>query len=164
GTGFDQMSTAHCRRIQLQLLGDLVQVNFQSITRLWCPVSSLRTTRRLVGKRAQPLKLITRHVIGDSLQGTGVERAGHPVTAVCPAIKIRLEMHPGDGAVILHSRLNVHQDWMASAVAIEDFLARERHLDWSARHHRELTYHHFVIERVALAAKAAAIWRSDYTD
>src|SRR5882724_8015580 len=136
-------------------------MNFQRVTRLWCSMSSLWTAWRLVCKSAEPLKLITRHFIGDRLQCAGVERAGHAITAIGAAIKEGLEMHPGYGAVFLDSRLHVHQHWMPAAVTIENFLARQRYLHRASCNHRKLADHHFVIERIALAAKTAAVWSGD---
>ena len=84
---FDQMLAAHLRRIEFQLFGDLVELNFQRITRLRRSVSALWTTRRFVCKRAQSLKLVTRHVISHRLQRAGVERARDAVTAVSAAVE-----------------------------------------------------------------------------
>src|SRR3712207_6935297 len=50
---------------------------------------------------------------------------------------------------------------VAAAVAVEDLLARQGDLDGPARHHRELGDGQFVVERVALAAEAAAVGRRD---
>src|SRR6266576_3885257 len=73
-------------------------------------------------------------------------------------------MHPGDRPVVFYARLYVHQHWMAAAMAVEDFLASQRVLDWPASDHRELADHHFVIEGIALAAKPAAVWRRDHAN
>src|SRR5947208_4492410 len=70
-------------------------------------------------------------------------------------------MHRGDGAVFLYASLHLHQNGMTSAMAIKNFFARERTFHGSARDHRESANNHFMIKRIALAAKAAAIWRSD---
>ena len=70
-------------------------------------------------------------------------------------------MHRGDRAVFLHAGPHMHQHRMTSTMAIKNFFARECTFHRSARHHREFANNHFMIERVALAAKAAAIWRSD---
>jgi hypothetical protein len=49
-------------------------------------------------------------------------------------------------------------------MAVKDFFARERNLDWPTRYHRELAYGDFVIERVALSTEPAAVRRSDDAD
>jgi len=66
-------------------------------------------------------------------------------------------MHRGDRAVFLHSGLNVHQDGMAATVTIENFFAGQSAFHRAAGQHRKLANHDLVIERIALAAKAAAI-------
>ena len=160
-SGLTRCCAAHRRRIEFQLFGDLVELNFQRVTRLRRSMSALWTARRLVGKRAQALKFVARHVIGDRLQRAGVERAGDAVAAISAAIEKRLEMHSGDRAVFLHAGLDVHQHRMAAAMAIENFFARERHLHRASGHHRKFANDDFVIERIALAAKAAAVWRGN---
>src|SRR6185503_9226873 len=99
-------------RIHSQLLGDLVEVNFERVTRLRRAVPALWTTRRLVRERTQTLKLVTRHVIRDGLQRAGVERARHAATAIRAAVEKRLEVHRGDRAVVLHAGLYFHQHRM----------------------------------------------------
>ena len=73
-------------------------------------------------------------------------------------------MHPGDRAVFLHAGLDVHQHGMTSAMAVENFFARQRDLHRSAGHHREFADDDFVIEGIALAAKAAAVWSCDHAN
>src|SRR5688500_3712533 len=114
------MIATNLDRIQIQLLGYLVEVNFQAITRLWRSMSSLRTARRPVCKHACDLELVTRHLVRHGLQRAGVERAGDPVTSVRAPIEERFEMHRRDGAIFLHARLNVHQHRMAAAMTIEN--------------------------------------------
>ena len=70
-------------------------------------------------------------------------------------------MHRSDRPVFLHAGFHLHQHGMTSAMTIKNFLARQRAFHWSARHYREFADNHFMIKRVALAAKAPAIWRSD---
>ena len=70
-------------------------------------------------------------------------------------------MHRSDRPVFLHAGFHLHQHGMTSAMAIKHFFARERTFHGSARDHRKFANNHFMIKRVALAAKAAAIWRRD---
>src|SRR5215211_7066913 len=158
------MPAANLNRIDAQLFGDLVEMNFEGVTRLRRTVTAFWTTRRFVGESAQALKLVSRHVISHGLQRAGVERARHAVTTVRAAIEKRLKVHRGDRPVVLHARFDFHQDWMASAMAVEDFLARERDLHWPSGDHRELAYSNLVIERIALPTEAAAVRRGDYAD
>ncbi len=53
---------------------------------------------------------------------------------------------------------------MAAAMTIENFFARQRHLHRTAGDHRKLADDDFVIERIALAAKAAAVWRGNHAN
>src|SRR6266566_7911204 len=53
---------------------------------------------------------------------------------------------------------------MATAVTIENFLARKCYLHRPSCHHCKLADHNLVIERIALAAKAAAVWRGDHAN
>src|SRR6185436_9850168 len=78
----DEMLAPDLNRIHSQLLGDLVELNFQRVAWLWRAVPALRTTRRLVCESSQSLKLVTRHFIRDGLQRARVERTRDTVAAV----------------------------------------------------------------------------------
>ncbi len=158
------MPASNLNRIERQLFGDLVEVNFERVTRLRCAVPAFWTTWRFVCEGAQPLKLITRHVISDCLQRARVERTRNAVTSVRTTIKIRLKMHSGDRAVVLHTGFDSHQHRMASAMAVKNFFARQRHFHRSSGKHRQLANHDFVVERITLATKATAIRRRNYTN
>src|SRR5829696_7812474 len=110
------MLAADLYRIDSQLLGNLVEVDFQSVPRLRCTMSALWTTRRLVCKRPQSLKLVARHFIRHGLQRPCVERAGDSVTPVCTTIQKRLKVHGRNRAVVFYPRLDSHQHWMAATV------------------------------------------------
>src|SRR3979409_51280 len=101
-------------------------MDLQRITRLRCAMAALGSARRFVGESAQALEFITRHVIRNSLQSSGVERTRDSIAAIGPAIKERFEMHSRDRAVFLHPRLNVHQNGMAATMTIENLFARQR--------------------------------------
>ncbi len=87
----DQMLTANLNRVELQLFGNLVELNFQRKARLRRAVSALWTARRFVGEHAHALKFVARHVIRHRLQRAGVERARNAVASVSAAIEKRPE-------------------------------------------------------------------------
>ncbi len=127
-------------------------------------MAALGSARRFVGKGAQPFELVTRHFIGHRLQGAGVEGAGHSITSIRAAIEKRFEVHRGDSAVLLDAGLDVHEDGVPAAMTIENFFAGQRHLYGPAGNHRQLANYNFVIEGIALAAKAAAIRRGNHSN
>src|SRR6266852_8041322 len=155
------MRLSHFSRIKFELFGDLVEMNFERIARLGRAMPALRSAWRFVSKNAQAIKLVAWHFISDSLQSSGVERARHAVAAIGAAVEKRFEMHRGDRAVLFHSGLDVHEDRMTATMTIKNFFARQRALHRTPRHHREFANNHFMIELVALAAKATAIRRRD---
>src|SRR5713101_4502910 len=99
------MCSAHLCRIQTQLFGNLVEMDFERVTRLRCAMPTLGSARRFVGESAQALEFVTRHVIRDRLQSPGVERTRDSIAAIGPAVKERFEMHRRDRAVFLHPGL-----------------------------------------------------------
>src|SRR2546425_9729608 len=115
------MRFAHLCRIQTQLFGDLVKVNFECVTRLRRAMPALGPAWRFVGEGAQTLEFVTRNIVSDRLQSSGVERARDSIAAIGPAIKKRFEMHRRDRAVFFDSGLNVHQNGMATTMTIENF-------------------------------------------
>src|SRR5258708_24365294 len=118
--------------IEIQLLRDFVQLNFQSKTRLWRSVPALRPARRFIGEDSETIEFVTRHFISDGLQGSGVERARHSVTSISSTVKKRFEVHRRNRAVLFHSGLDMHQHRMATAMAVENFFARQSALHWPA--------------------------------
>src|SRR5215216_5484093 len=158
------MIAADLDRIQSELLGDLVEMNFQRIARLRRAVPAFWTTWSLIRKSAQSLKLVTWHVISHSLQRSAVERAHHPITPVRATIEKRLKVHRSDRAVVLHTGFDFHQHRMPPAVTIKNFFTRQRHLHRATSKHRQLANHDFVIERITLASKAAAVWCRDHAN
>src|SRR5215216_6461210 len=99
-------------RVESELLGDLVEMNFHRIARLRRAMPAFWTTRRFIRKCPQPLEFVTRHVVGNGLQGPAVERAGNSVTPVRAAVEKRLKVHGSDRAVVLHAGFDFHQHWM----------------------------------------------------
>src|ERR1700674_3577948 len=117
------------------------------------------SARRLVGEGAAALEAIARDVVGGGLQRTGIKGACDAVGAVAATIDQRLEMHSADGAILLDAGLESHQDGMAAAVTIKNFLAREANLDGAIQQKRGFGDDDFMIEGIALSAKASAVGR-----
>src|SRR5688572_4810193 len=140
-------------RIESQLLGNLVEMHFQRVARLRRAVSPFWTTRRLVRKRSDSLKLVTRHFIRHRLQRAAVERTRNSVATVCATIKKRLKVHPGDRAVVFHTCPDLHQHGMPAAMTVKNFLTRQRHFHWPSGNHRQFTNDNLVIKRITLATK-----------
>ncbi len=150
--------------IEGQPLRDLVELNLLPETALRCAVASLGSARRLVGEHTAALKLVGRDVVGDGLKCARVERAGDAVGTVGTAVEHGLHVHAGDAAVLLDAGREPHQYWMATAVAVEYFLAREADLHGPIEHQGGLTDDQFVVERIALSAEPAPVWRRDDAD
>src|ERR1041384_7316016 len=94
--------------IQLQFLSDLVDLNFESKTRLRRTVASLWSAWRFVGEHAQTFELVARHFISHSLKRARVERARHTVAAIRTTIEERTEVHRRYRAVFFHPRPDRH--------------------------------------------------------
>ena len=73
-------------------------------------------------------------------------------------------MAAGDVALLREPGLDPHEDGMAAAVDVEDFLARERDLHRAPRELRELARRDLVRERIQLAPEPAADRRRDHAD
>src|SRR5256885_7111914 len=140
------MPAAYLNRINSQLLGDLVEMDFQCVARLRRSMTALWTTRRLVGKRSQSLKLVARHVVSDGLKRASVEGAGNAVTSVCATVEERLKVHGGDRAVVLYTSLHPHQHRMPAAMTVKNFFTRQRDFHWPSSDHRQTANYDFVIE------------------
>ena len=157
-------SQAQIGRIDRERLGDLVELNLLAEAALRRAVAALRPARRLVREDAAAFEVVRRDVIRDGLQRAGVERAGDAVRAVRAAVEQRLHVHAGDRAVQLHAGLEPHQHRMAAAMAVEDLFARQADLHRAIEHESGLGDDHLVVERVALAAEAAAVGCRDHAD
>src|ERR1019366_9985389 len=68
-----------------------------------------------------------------------------------------LQVDSGDRAVALHASLELHQDRMAPAMAVEHFFSRQADLDRPIQQQCGLTHYDLVIEGIGLAAEAAAV-------
>ena len=150
--------------IERQPLGNLVELNLLAEAALRRAVTALWSARRLVGEDTASAKLVGGDVIGHGLQCAGVEGAGDTVGAVGAAVQHRLHPHAGDRAVPLDAGLEAHQHRMPAAVAVEHLLAGQADLDRAIEEERGLADDDFVVERVALAAEAAAVRRRDDAD
>ena len=53
---------------------------------------------------------------------------------------------------------------MAAAMTIKDFFARQSAFHRTAGNHRQFADDDFVIERIAFAAKTAAVWRGNHAN
>ena len=87
------------RRVDADVLRELVEVDFECVARLRRAVAALGAAWRLVREHARALELVALHMIRDGLKGSGVVRAGHSVRAVGAAVEQRLEVHSLDRAV-----------------------------------------------------------------
>src|SRR5262249_22489301 len=155
---------AELRRIERERLGNLVELNLLAEAALRGAVAPLGSARRLVREDPAALKLICGNVIRDRLQGAGIESAGDAVRSVRAAVEHRLHVHPGDRAVALDAGLEMHQDRMAAAMAIEHFFAGQTDLHGAVEQQGRPRDDDFMVERVALAAEAAAVRRRNDAD
>ncbi len=155
---------AQLGRILDERLGNLVELNLLTEPALRRPMAALGAARRLVREDAAALKLIRGDVIRHRLQRAGVEGARDAVRAVRAAVEQRLHAHRRDRAVTFHAGLDAHQHRMAPAVAVEHLFARQADLHRAIEHQRGLRDDDFVVERIALAAEAAAVRRRDDAD
>src|SRR6185295_20009875 len=152
-----KMPTANFDGVNPKLFGELVELDFEREARLWRAVSPLRAARRFIREDSKPLEFVTRHIVGDCLKRACVERARNAIAAIRSAIKQRAKVHCSNRAVTLHAGLHPHQNRMATAMAVEDFFARQSDFDRAARDDRKFRDRHFMIEGVAFAAESAAV-------
>ena len=155
---------AQLRRVELELLGDLVELHFLAEARLRRAVAALGAAGRLVGEGAAGLELETRQLVGHRRQHAGVEGARRTVRAVAAAVEQRLQVHGGELAVLRDAGAHLHQHRVPAAVLVEHLFARQADFHRAAQHQRRLGDHHLVVGRIALAAEAAAVGRGDDAD
>src|SRR5882672_9299870 len=117
------MLFAHLGRIKVQLFGNLVDLNFQRKSRLWCSVAAFWSAGWFVCKRTQTAKSVTRYVVRYGLQRSGIKRRGNAVASIRTSIQERLKIHRCDSAVFLYAGFDFHQDGMSAAMAIENLFA-----------------------------------------
>ena len=164
GTGRQRVAKPPLRRVEPELVAELVDVALERVPRLRRAVAALGTAGRLVGEDPHALELVARDPVRHRLQSAGVVEAGHTVAAVGAAVEGGAEVHGRDRAVALQAGLDPHRHRVAPPVAVEDLLAVERDLHGTPRLHRELGRDDLVAERVRLAAEAAAVGARDDPD
>src|SRR2546421_7855083 len=135
---------AQIRRVNLQLLGDLVELDFLAEARLRSAMSALGSAGRLVREGAAALIAIARNVIRGGLQCAGIKRACDSVRAVGATVDQRLEVHSGDGAVLFDAGFEFHQDRMAAARTIKYLFACQADFDGPVKQKRSLRHDDFV--------------------
>ena len=124
---------AQIGRIQLELFGDLVQLDFLAEARLRRAVAALGTAGRLVREHPAGIELEARQLVGERRQHAGVEGARRTVGAIGAAVEQGLQVHAGELAVLGHAGAEFHQHRMAAAVQVEHFLARQADFHRPAR-------------------------------
>ncbi len=164
GAGLGEHAAAQVGGVDAQVAGDLVELDLEAEARLRRAVAPLRPAGGLVGEDPHSFEAVGRQLVGHRLQGAGVVGRGDAVAAVGAAVERRLQVLRGDRAVAPHAGAQPHQHRVAAAVAVEDLLAAERHLHRAAEAQRHLRRHDLVVERVALAAEAAAVRAGDHPD
>src|SRR5258708_7753761 len=152
------------RRVNLELFGDLVELDFLAETRLRSTMPALGPAGRLVRESAAALVKIAWDMIRGRLQRAGVERASNSVRAIRPAVNQCLKMHSGDRAIHLDAGLEFHQDGMATTVTIENFFACEADLNRPIEDECGLGDNNFVIEGITLSAETSAVGCGDHAD
>ena len=150
--------------VDLEPLGDLVELNLLAEAALRRPVTALRAAGRLVGEDPAAVEAVPRDVVRDRLQRAGVEGAGDAIRSVRAAVEQRLKVDAGQRPVSLDARPEAHQDGVSAAMAEEDLFAVQRDLDRPLEHERRLRDRDLVVERIALAAEPAAVRRRDDAD
>ena len=118
------MLFAYFRRIESQVIGDLVHLDFLRPSRLGSAVAALRTAGCLVGEDSNGFEAVVRQCVGRGLKDARVKGARHTVAAVGPAIQYRAMMHGGNGSILFVSRLRRHQNRMPAAMTIKDLFTR----------------------------------------
>ncbi len=150
--------------VVLQELGDLVELYFLAEPRLRRAMTALGTARRFVREHAAAAEAILRDLIRHRLQCACIEGAGHAVRTVGAAIEQRLQIEAGDLAVVGDAGAEAHQHRMPAAMAVEDLLTRETDLYRTVEQQGSLGDDDLVVERIALAAEAAAVGCRDHSN
>ncbi len=123
--GLDRILLSHLGGIELQGLGNLVQLALDSETRLHRSVPALGAAGRLVGEDSATLEAIPGDFIGKGVERAGVVGGGDAVGAVGAAVERRAKLHGSDGAVLLHAGADPHLHRVPAAVAVKDLFAAE---------------------------------------
>src|SRR5713226_4428639 len=85
--GLDQLFESEIDRIDAQLVGDLVQLDFKRKARLRRAVPPLRAAGRLVGEKPNAFEFIGGKLVGHGLQRARIIDGRQPVAAVTAAIE-----------------------------------------------------------------------------
>src|SRR5690606_30889719 len=112
---------------------------------------------RLVSKEPRTTEVVVLDRIGHGLQSTRVERARGAIAAVSAAVEEAVEVERRNAAGLADADLAAHQHRVTTAMAPEHLFTRQRNLDRTTGQHRHLGGANLVIERIALAAKAATV-------
>ena len=155
---------AQIGRIQPELFGDLVELDFLAEARLGRAVAALGTAGGLVRKHPAGLELEARQFISERRQHAGVERARRSVGTVAAAVEQSLQVHGGQLALLAHAGAEFHQYRVPAAVQVEHFFARQADFHRPPEHQRRFGHHNFMIRRIALAAEPAAVVAGDHAD
>ena len=158
---------APLRRVDVERRAILSICTSRREARLRRAVAALGSAGRLVGEGAAAAEAVARDLVGDRLQRAGVEGRGHAVAAVGAAVEQRLQLLPDDFEPLFgfsNAGSKLHQHRVAAAVAVEDLFARERDLHRPPEEQRRLGGDDLVVERIGLAAEAAAVGRGDDAD
>src|SRR5258708_22593031 len=108
GIRLNQVTTTQFNGVDAEVVRKLVEMRLYSITRLRRAMTTLRATRRLVGKKTHALKLIAGQLVGHGLQGAGVVGCSDALRAIRPAIEERAEVHCCQRAIALGSCSDPH--------------------------------------------------------
>src|SRR5207248_10541916 len=134
----DEVPSLQLHGVDVQVAGDLLQVQLQGEPRLRRAVAALGAAWRLVGEDPAALEAIGGDVVGDGLQRACIEGRGDTVRTVGSAVQRAPEVHRDDAAVARDARAHPHQYRVPAAMGVEHLLAGQRALDGPAGEHREL--------------------------
>src|SRR5438093_13740546 len=96
---------AHFRRIESQLIGDLVHLDFLGPSRLGGAVTALGTAGCLVGEDSNRFEAVVRQRVSRGLKNARVKSARNTVPAIGTAVQYRAMMHGGNRSVFFVPRL-----------------------------------------------------------
>src|SRR5437016_394157 len=158
------MMFAHFCRIESQLIGDLVHLDFLSPSGLGSAMPALGTAGCLVGKDSNGFETIVRQCVGRGLKDARIKSTRHTMSTVRSAVEYRPMMHGSNGSILFVSNFGRHQNGMTAAMTIKDLLTRQTNFHGTACDHRQFAHNNLVVERIALASKSAAIRSCNHAD
>ena len=83
--GLDELLEPQLDRVEVEFLGDFIELNLEGEARLRRAVATLRSAGRLIGKNSHALELISRHFVSHRLQRAGIIDRSQAVAAVAAA-------------------------------------------------------------------------------